>query len=123
MPCGSPPTAGVPLIPVILWGTQRMMTKDHPTDFSRGKTIAIRVGEPLHPTGEDPVAETAELHAVMTSMLDEVIAAYPADEQPPGSWWLPASPRRQRADPGGGGRAWTPRRSGAPRRAPSQQVV
>ena len=28
--------AGVPLIPVVLWGTQRMMTKDHPRDFSRG---------------------------------------------------------------------------------------
>ena len=33
--------AGVPLVPVILWGTQRMMTKDHPRDFSRGKTITI----------------------------------------------------------------------------------
>ena len=44
--------AGVPIVPVIMWGTQRMMTKDHPRDFSRGKTIAIRVGEPLHPTGD-----------------------------------------------------------------------
>ena len=83
--------AGVPLVPVILWGTQRMMTKDHPRDFSRGKTIAIRVGEAMHPTGEDPVAETAELRARMSRMLDEAIAEYPADEQPPGSWWLPAS--------------------------------
>lgn len=82
--------AGVPVVPVILWGTHRMMTKDHPRDFSRGKTIAIRVGEPLHPTGEDPVAETAELHAVMSALLDETIRAYPAEEQPPGSWWLPA---------------------------------
>ena len=82
--------AGVPLVPVILWGTQRMMTKDHPKDFSRGKTIAIRVGPPLHPTGADSVAETAELHRVMSSMLDETIRTYPADEQPPGSWWLPA---------------------------------
>jgi 1-acyl-sn-glycerol-3-phosphate acyltransferase len=82
--------AGVPLVPVVLWGTQRMMTKDHPRDFSRGKTISIRVGEPLHPTGEDPVAETAELKAVMSRMLDEAIADYPADEQPPGSWWVPA---------------------------------
>ncbi len=82
--------AGVPLVPVILWGTQRMMTKDHPRDFSRGKTIAIRVGPPLHPTGADSVAETAELHRVMSSMLDETIRTYPAEEQPPGSWWLPA---------------------------------
>ena len=83
--------AGVPLVPVVLWGTQRMMTKDHPKDFSRGKTIAIRVGEPMHPTGEDPTAETAELKSRMAAMLDEAIADYPAAEQPPGSWWVPAS--------------------------------
>ncbi len=84
-------TAGVPLVPVVLWGTQRMMTKDHPRDFSRGKTIAITVGEPLHPDGASPAEETAELHRVMSRMLDETIRAYPAEEQPPGSWWLPAS--------------------------------
>ena len=83
--------AGVPLVPVILWGTQRMLTKDHPRDFSRGKTIAITVGEPLHPAGRDAVADTAELRSVMSRMLDETIRAYPAAEQPPGSWWLPAS--------------------------------
>ena len=82
--------AGVPLVPVILWGTQRIMTKDHPKDFSRGKTIAVRVGEAMHPTAQDPVAETAELRGRMDRLLEETIAAYPADEQPPGSWWLPA---------------------------------
>lgn len=83
--------AGVPLVPVTMWGTQRMMTKDHPKDFSRGKSISISVGAPLHPTGADPVAETAELRAAMTTLLDQTIRDYPADEQPPGSWWLPAS--------------------------------
>ncbi len=83
--------AGVPIVPVILWGTHRMMTKDHEKDFSRGKTISIRCAPPLHPTGEDPVAETAELRTVMTDLLDETIRSYPAEEQPPGSWWLPAS--------------------------------
>ncbi len=83
--------AGVPLIPVILWGTQRMMTKDHERDFSRGKTISIRVGSPMHPTGTDAAAETAELRSRMATMLEETIRSYPAAEQPPGSWWLPAS--------------------------------
>lgn len=83
--------AGVPLVPVILWGTQRLMTKDHPRDFSRGKTIAISVGEPLHPAGTDPGAETAELREAMRALLDRTIRSYPAEEQPPGSWWLPAS--------------------------------
>ncbi|GAB3244159.1 lysophospholipid acyltransferase family protein [Nocardioides dilutus] len=81
--------AEVPLVPVVMWGTQRMLTKDHPKDFSRGKTIMLRVGHPMHPTAEDPVAETAELHRVMSQMLEESIRDYPADEQPPGSWWLP----------------------------------
>ena len=82
--------AGVPIVPVILWGTQRMMTKDHPRDFSRGKTISLSVGEPMHPDGSDPVGQTAQLRERMSSMLDDAIAAYPADEQPPGSWWVPA---------------------------------
>jgi 1-acyl-sn-glycerol-3-phosphate acyltransferase len=83
--------AQVPLVPTVLWGTQRIKTKDHPQDFSRGKTIAISVGEPLHPTGANPAGDTAELKARMTDLLDRTIRAYPADEQPPGSWWLPAS--------------------------------
>jgi len=83
--------AGVPLVPVILWGTQRLKTKDHPQDFSRGKTIAITVGEPLHPAGTNSVTETAELKSRMAGMLEDTIRRYPADEQPPGSWWLPAA--------------------------------
>ena len=94
--------AGVPLVPVALWGTQRLMTKDHPRDFSRGKTIGIRVGEPMYPDGTDPVAETEELHKRIQALLDDAIDAYPAEEQPPGSWWLPASR---------GGSAPTPQRA------------
>lgn len=81
--------AGVPVVPVVLFGTQRIFTKDHPKDFSRGKTIAITVGEPFIPTGEDPTAQTARLHARMTTMLDETIARYPDEEKPPGAWWVP----------------------------------
>lgn len=81
--------AEVPLVPVIVWGTQRMLTKGHRRDFSRGKAISISVGAPMRPTGEDPAAETAALHAVMAGMLDEVIRSYPQYED--GAWWLPAS--------------------------------
>ncbi|AIY19600.1 1-acyl-sn-glycerol-3-phosphate acyltransferase [Pimelobacter simplex] len=82
--------AGVPLIPVIVWGAHRLMTKDHPRDFSRSpKTIVVKVGEPITPTG-DVTADTATLRAAMQQMLDEVIADYPEDEKKPGSWWIPA---------------------------------
>ncbi|MFT4261811.1 MAG: lysophospholipid acyltransferase family protein [Nocardioides sp.] len=81
--------AGVPLIPVVVWGTQRILAKGRKLDLSRHKTIGIAVGEPMHLTGEDPVAETADLKSRMESMLDTLIREHPADEQPPGSWWLP----------------------------------
>ncbi len=84
--------AGVPLIPVVLWGTQRMMTKGKPRDFSRGKAISITVGEPIDvPPGTDTDAANAALHATMAAMLDETIARYP--QQPSGpddTWWVPA---------------------------------
>lgn len=83
--------AGVPLIPITHFGAHRIQTKDHPRDFSRHKTIMIKCGEPLHPTGEDPVAETAELHARMSDLLDACIREYPEEEKTPGAWWLPAS--------------------------------
>lgn len=84
--------AGVPLIPIVLWGTQRFLTKGQKRDFGRHKTVSIEVGEPLYPTPEDDAgAVTAELETRMRAMLDRLITAYPAEEQPPGSWWLPAS--------------------------------
>jgi len=81
--------AGVPLVPIVLFGTQRIMTKGQKRDFSRHKTISMEVGEPMYPTGEDAVAETAELKRRMEEMLDRIIRDYPADEKPAGAWWIP----------------------------------
>jgi 1-acyl-sn-glycerol-3-phosphate acyltransferase len=84
--------AGVPLVPVVLWGTQRFLTKGKPRDFGRHKTVSIEIGEPLHPSPSDNAnAVTKDLQARMERMLDGLIRSYPAEEQPPGSWWLPAS--------------------------------
>lgn len=83
--------AGVPLIPVVLWGTQRFLTKGH-RDFSRHKTVGITVGEPMHPGPQDDLAAvTTDLESRMRAMLAELVLAHPSDEQPPGAWWLPAS--------------------------------
>ncbi len=82
--------AGVPVIPMILWGTQRMLTKDHPKDFSRHQNVSITVGAPLSVTRQDDATEATEhLRTTMAGMLDETIKAY--SEQPAGAWWLPAS--------------------------------
>ncbi|WP_426514410.1 lysophospholipid acyltransferase family protein [Dactylosporangium sp. McL0621] len=84
---------GTPLVPMVLWGTQRFWTKGRPRDLTkRGVAVTIMMGEPLHPErrdNQDSVNE--ELRARMTSMLDRAQRAYP--QQPAGpddSWWLPA---------------------------------
>ncbi|GAB2567612.1 lysophospholipid acyltransferase family protein [Kribbella endophytica] len=82
--------AGVPVIPMILWGTQRMLTKDHPKDFSRHQNVSITVGAPIPVTRQDDATEATEhLRTTMAGMLDETIKAY--SERPAGAWWLPAS--------------------------------
>lgn len=83
--------AGVPLVPVILWGTQRLLTKDHPRDFTRHKTISVSMGTPLDPSGASAATRTAQLRQAMSQLLDEAIRFYPQAEQPPGAWWLPAA--------------------------------
>ena len=81
--------AGVPLIPMVTWGTQLLKTKDHEGDMrGRGKTIGLHVGAPLQVTGEDPIAETQRLREAMTSLLDHAIEQYPVS--PRGQWWAPA---------------------------------
>jgi 1-acyl-sn-glycerol-3-phosphate acyltransferase len=84
--------AGVPLIPTIVWGTQRLMTKDHPRDFSRGKAVSVTVGPPIEvPKGADLDAVGTALHDTMRLMLDDAIARYPqAPRGPEDAWWLPA---------------------------------
>ncbi|TCI97754.1 lysophospholipid acyltransferase family protein [Aeromicrobium sp. IC_218] len=81
--------AGVPLIPMVTWGTQLLKTKGHPSDiWGRGKTIALHVGAPLDVTGEDPVADTQRLREAMSALLDKAITEYPV--APEGQWWAPA---------------------------------
>ena len=84
--------AGVPLIPVVVWGTQRLMTKDHPRDFSRGKAVSVTVGTPIDvPPGADLDAVGEALHEEMRRMLDDAILRYPQRPVGPAdAWWLPA---------------------------------
>lgn len=79
--------ANVPLIPMIVFGGQRLLSYDV-KDFTRGRPICITVGEPVPvPRGSDPDEITDELHARMATLLDETIARYP--DKPPGAWWIP----------------------------------
>lgn len=70
--------ADVPILPVVIWGSQRVWTKGHPKRLGRtGVPIIIAVGEPM-PVGRDADAEavTAQYKAVMADLLQVARAAY-----------------------------------------------
>jgi 1-acyl-sn-glycerol-3-phosphate acyltransferase len=78
--------AGVPMIPLIIWGVHRMWTKDHPRKLLRNRVpITLIVGEPLRPT--DTIEQTdAALREAMTELLQRAQLGYP---QPAGEYWVP----------------------------------
>ncbi|WP_406831425.1 lysophospholipid acyltransferase family protein [Pedococcus sp. KACC 23699] len=72
--------AGVPLLPVTIWGSQRVWTKGHPKRMGRhGFPLRISVGAPIPVAPGDDVAEvTSRMKAAMQAQLDVDQAAYPA---------------------------------------------
>jgi len=81
--------AGVPLLPMIIWGSQRVWTKGHPKRLGRTNTpISVDIEQPLTPEGSAEEI-TARLRAQMSQQLGKVQAAYP--EHPTGRYWVPAS--------------------------------
>lgn len=80
--------AGVPLIPVAVWGGQRLMTKGRKGRMRDrfGVPITYRFGEPLPLTG-DPRADTDTLRTELESLVETLQADYPVDGT--GQWWQP----------------------------------
>ncbi|MEI7779337.1 MAG: lysophospholipid acyltransferase family protein [Actinomycetes bacterium] len=81
-------SANAPLIPMVTFGGQRLLTKGRHRDFSRGKTVVMIIGEPLYPQRTDDAAEvTSELRRRLEALLAESVARYP--NRPDDAWWLP----------------------------------
>jgi 1-acyl-sn-glycerol-3-phosphate acyltransferase len=84
--------AGVPVIPVILWGSHRVLTKGRPRNLraARGTEVSITVGEPIPVAADaDITVATKDLAESMALLLDDAQRRYHAD--PAGApWWLPA---------------------------------
>jgi 1-acyl-sn-glycerol-3-phosphate acyltransferase len=88
--------AGVPIIPIVIWGAQRVWTKGHPKRLGRTNTpISISVGKPIEPprpaepgnSAEQAVALTEKLRSTMQDMLSDVQQDYVHE---PGAYWVPA---------------------------------
>jgi 1-acyl-sn-glycerol-3-phosphate acyltransferase len=78
--------ADVPIIPLIVWGAQRIWTKDQPRDIGRRKIpVTVTAGPPLSPTGDAEQCDDA-LREGMTALLHRVQEEYP---HPEGAFWVP----------------------------------
>ena len=71
--------AGVPLLPMTIWGSQRIWTKDHPKRLGRHHIpILISIGEPIPVARKDDFAAvTGHLRTAMQQMLHRQQADYP----------------------------------------------
>ncbi|MCK2199857.1 1-acyl-sn-glycerol-3-phosphate acyltransferase [Corynebacterium callunae] len=86
-------SANTPLIPLIMWGSQRVITKDIDPNLGRSHTpIFVRVGAPIDPSG-DPAAATERLFEAMKTLLDETRQQYETEfgPFPGGEPWRPES--------------------------------
>ena len=78
--------AGVPMVPLIVWGAQRIWTKDQPRNVGRKKIpVVVAAGRPLPPAGDVEHLDAA-LRDEMTSLLHQVQEEYP---HPAGAFWVP----------------------------------
>jgi 1-acyl-sn-glycerol-3-phosphate acyltransferase len=83
---------GAPIVPVAIWGSQRLLTKWRPERFTRHVAVLVRYGEPFHPASSDPADATAEVMERITELLAKNQAAYPQrpGPEPEADWWLPS---------------------------------
>lgn len=78
--------AQVPIVPLIVWGAQRIWTKDHPKSLGRNKIpITVAVGEPLAAAGSIEQTD-AVLRSAMAALLNQAQRDYP---HPAGAYWVP----------------------------------
>ncbi len=80
--------ADVPIVPCVVWGSQRIAPKGAPKRWGRtGTPVMVSLGDPVPPSGT-PEQLTEALHTAMTSLLHVVQDAY--GPHPPGADWGPA---------------------------------
>jgi 1-acyl-sn-glycerol-3-phosphate acyltransferase len=72
--------AGVPILPTVIWGSQRVWTKDHPKRLGRTSIpIVLSVGSPLVAGRRDDAEQVADkLRVAMTGLLHAAQDSYPA---------------------------------------------
>jgi len=72
--------AGVPVVPMVIWGSQRVWTKGYPKRLGRTNVpITLSVGAPILAGPKDNADDVnAQIRARMTELLHAAQEAYPA---------------------------------------------
>jgi 1-acyl-sn-glycerol-3-phosphate acyltransferase len=84
--------AEVPLIPVAVWGGQRIWTKHRKPKLRRHVRVTVMVGEPLNPLpGESVGALTTRLSDAIKDLLTQAQERNPMKPVDGDDWWLPAA--------------------------------
>lgn len=83
--------ANVPLIPVAIWGSQRLWTKDHPRKLGRNHfPVWVQAGTPFE-LSSDAESDTIRLRATMQKLLEDLRTDYEKEYGPfpGGEYWRP----------------------------------
>ena len=83
--------AGVPLIPMATWGSQRIWTKHRKPKLVRHVRVNVVIGEPIVPQpGESVGALTTRLSDAVKELLAQAQERNPMRPKVGEDWWMPA---------------------------------
>lgn len=83
--------AGVPVIPVAVWGAHRILTKGAKGKQRErvGVPVYVAIGEPVQVGPTDDIHDASDaLRATLQKLTDHLQDIYPVDGT--GKWWMPA---------------------------------
>ncbi|WDF34345.1 lysophospholipid acyltransferase family protein [Arthrobacter agilis] len=84
--------AGVPVIPISVWGAHRLLTRGHGFSVRRAwkSPVRLHIGPAIQPgQGLDVTEETGRLRRELQQGIEECIADFPVAPAA-GAWWMPA---------------------------------
>ena len=116
----------MPLIPIAVWGGQRLLAKQVKSRFRDrfGVPVHVSIGEPIPVAADDDArAVSRRLQSELQRLTDELQAGYPDDGA--GEWWQPAEDGGTAPTPAGGAGAGcgAGRREGRARNLPPELSI
>jgi 1-acyl-sn-glycerol-3-phosphate acyltransferase len=83
---------GAPLLPMAVWGPQRILSTGQRLDLTRGRPVSLQVGRPMRVGAGDDVDEQTALLGHRLQRLLDGLQSRPEHQPRPGEWapWHPA---------------------------------